>query len=149
MIMALFSQLVDLFYSEQFCFYRQAACGSKTLTRKREIVRESGSARLVTNTFGGLLGVLECMMTDYLIQSHSTLQEHCCSGGYSACAQAVAEAHVAIVGWILCLLPRSVGHLTNQPEEIWTMGRWVGQFPCFYSTVDLIPMFPFHPSFQW
>ena len=34
-----------------------------------------------------------------------------------------------VVGWVLCLLPRSVGHLTNQPQEIWTMGRWVGLFP--------------------
>ena len=45
-----------------------------------------------------------------------------------------AEAGVAVVGRVLCLLPRSVGHLTNQPQEIWTMGRWAGQFPCFYST---------------
>ena len=84
-------------------------------------------------------------MTDCL-PSLPPLQEYCCSGGYSACAQAVAEAGVAVVGWVLCLLPRSVGHLTNQPQEIWTMGRWAGQFPCFSIPLlhGLIPMFPFH-----
>ena len=55
-----------------------------------------------------------------------------------------AEARVAVVGRVLCLLPRSVGHLTNQPQEIWTMGRWAGQFPCFHSTASPIPTFPFH-----
>ena len=45
-----------------------------------------------------------------------------------------AEARVAVVGRVLCLLPRSVRYLTNQPQEIWTMGRWAGQFPCFHST---------------
>jgi len=30
------------------------------------------------------------------------------------------------LGGVLCLLPGSVGHLLNQPQEIRTMGRWVG-----------------------
>ena len=32
----------------------------------------------------------------------------------------------AAVGRVLCLLPGSVGHLSNQPQEVWTMGRWAG-----------------------
>ena len=80
--------------------------------------------------------------------SLSPLQEYCCSGGHSACAQAVAEACVAVVGWVLCLLPRSVGHLTNQPQEIWTMGRWAASshvsFHCWsdfhVSIPSLIPV---------
>ena len=84
------------------------------------------------------------MMTEHLIESLSTLQEYCCSGGYRACAQTVAEAYMPVVGRVLCLFPGSVGHLTNQPQEIRTMGRWVGQFPCFHSTAGLIPMFPFY-----
>ena len=83
------------------------------------------------------------MMTDYAIESLPPCRTVVV--GDSACAQAVTEAHVAVVGRVLCLLPRSVGHLTNQPQEIWTMGRWVGQFSCFHSNTGLIPMFPFHP----
>ena len=82
-------------------------------------------------------------MTLRLASSHNfpPLQEYCCSGGYSACFQAVAEECVAVVGRVLCLLPGSVGHLTNQPQDIWTMGRWAGHFQ---SIAGLIPMFPVH-----
>ena len=58
-----------------------------------------------------------------------------------------AEAGVAVVGWVLCLLPCSVGHLTNQPQEIWTMGRWAASshvsFHCQSdSHVSIPPLIP-------
>ena len=50
------------------------------------------------------------------------------------------KASMAAVGRVLCLLPGSVGHLSNQPQEIWTMGRWVGSHVFILLPVCVLPL---------
>ena len=92
-------------------------------------------------------------------QLSSSLQERCCCGGLTVRDQVGMVSAMAALGRVLCLLPGSVGHLPNQPQEIWTMGRWVDSHVsillpvcvlplsvwllCVHSIAGLIPMFPF------
>ena len=46
----------------------------------------------------------------------------------------------AAVGRVLCLLPGSVGHLSNQPQEIRTMGRWAGSHVFILLSVCVLPL---------
>ena len=56
------------------------------------------------------------------------LQEHCCSVRCVLVCLLCVEADQG-AGWmVLCLLPCSVGNIKNQPQEIWTMGRYL----CMY-----------------
>ena len=61
----------------------------------------------------------------------SSLQERCCCGGLTVRGQVGMVSAAAAVGRVLCLLPGSMGHLSNQPQEIRTMGRWVGSHCSF------------------
>ena len=73
------------------------------------------------------------------------MQECCCGGGITLRDEVASP--VAAVGRGLCSPPASMGYLSNQPQEVRTMGRWVGQFPCvanlLHSNVCPIPMYSF------
>ena len=70
----------------------------------------------------------------------SSLQERCCCGGLTVPGQVGMVSAVAAVGRVLCLLPGSVGHLSNQPQEIRTMGRWVGSHVFILLPVCVLPL---------
>ena len=72
------------------------------------------------------------------------MQECCCGGGITLRGEVAVLSSVAAVGRGLCSPPGSVGYLSNQPQEVRTMGRWVGQFPrVANSNVSPIPMCSF------
>ena len=116
----------------------------------------------IWNVTLGHTPVPNCGEIDHRQPRNFPLQEHCCCGGLTVRGQVGMVSAVAAVGRVLCLLPGSVGHLSNQPQEIWTMGRWVGSHVfillavcvlplsvwllCVHSVAGLIPMFPFHFS---
>ena len=70
----------------------------------------------------------------------TSLQERCCCGGLTVRGQVGMVSAVAAVGRVLCLLPGSVGHLSNKPQEIWTMGRWAGSHVFVLLSVCVLPL---------
>ena len=69
-----------------------------------------------------------------------SLQERCCCVRLTVPGQVGMVSAVAAVGRVLCLLLGSVGHLPNQPQEIWTMGRWVGSHVSILLPVSVLPL---------
>ena len=59
------------------------------------------------------------------------LQERCCGDWCLLVGLCGLETGKDTRWMVLCILPGSMGNIENQPQEIWTMGRYTRQFISF------------------